>query len=166
MDVFSRTFLPAAAEAGIAIPTVSRHMPIFRRCVEADDETTLVSRAVSVDRPLGGEFLVLLTGRRLVVTHETRLLRRLHLHLNADQRHLSNVTWNADLRRGAVEFAATAVDGIRERFWLRAADDDRLWHLESLLEHSFRARAGVNRHAEHRLLGRFTPTVRLSSATA
>ena len=37
MDVFSRTFLPAAAEAGVAIPTVSRHMPIFRRCVEADD---------------------------------------------------------------------------------------------------------------------------------
>ena len=44
MDVFSRTFLPAAAEAGVAIPTVSRHMPIFRRCVEPDDSTVLVTR--------------------------------------------------------------------------------------------------------------------------
>ena len=47
MDVFSRTFLPAAAEAGVAIPTVSRHMPIFRRCVEPDDATVLVTRCVS-----------------------------------------------------------------------------------------------------------------------
>ena len=46
MDVFSRTFLPAAAEAGVAIPTVSRHMPIFRRCVESDDATVLVTRCL------------------------------------------------------------------------------------------------------------------------
>jgi hypothetical protein len=166
MDVFSRTFLPAAAEAGIAIPTVSRHMPVFRRCVEADDETVLVGRAASADRPLRGDFLVLLTLRRLVITQETRVLHRLHLHLNTDLRHLSNVTWNPDLRRNSVELAATAVDGVRERFWLRATDTDQLWHLDALLTHVFRTRAGANRHAERRIVGRFAPSVRLSPAPA
>jgi len=63
MDVFSRTFLPAAAEAGVAIPTVSRHMPVFRRCVEPDDTTVLVSRCYRPDTPLAGEFMLLLTYR-------------------------------------------------------------------------------------------------------
>jgi hypothetical protein len=166
MDVFSRTFLPATAEAGIAIPTVSRHMPIFRRCVESDDETVLVSRAVSVDRPFRGDFLVLLTMRRLVVTQETRVLHRLHLHLNTDLRHLSNVTWNPNPRRNAVELAATAVDGVRERFWLRSTDPDQLWHLDTLLNHVFRSRTGANRHAERRVMSRVASPVRLSSATA
>src|SRR3954451_8294853 len=94
MDVFSRTFLPAAAEAGIAIPTVSRHMPIFRRCVEPDDPTILVTRCASADHPLAGDFVLLLTYRRLVVTRETRVLHRLGLHLNTNLRHLSNVSWN------------------------------------------------------------------------
>src|SRR5687767_9234387 len=119
MDVFSRTFLPAAAEAGVAIPTVSRHMPVLRRCVEPDDATILVTRCVRPDRPLRGEFLMLLTYRRLVVTQETRVLHRLRLHLNAELRHLSNVTWNLDLRQSAVDVAATAVDGVRERFSMR-----------------------------------------------
>ncbi len=92
MDVFSRTFLPAAAEAGVAIPTVSRHMPVFRRCVEADDTAVLVARCLHPDRPLQGEFLLVLTHRRLVVTQETRLLRRLRLHLNAELRHLATST--------------------------------------------------------------------------
>ena len=47
------------------------------------------------------------------------MLHRLRLHLNANLRHLSNVTWNPDLRQSAVEVAATAVDGVRERFRLR-----------------------------------------------
>jgi hypothetical protein len=166
MDVFSRTFLPAAAEAGIAIPTVSRHMPIFRRCVESDDATVMVSRCMHVDRPLRGDFLLLLTYRRLVVTQETRVLHRLQLHLNTDLRHLSNVTWNADERRNALELAATAVDGVRERFGMRVNDGEQLWHLDALLNHVFRARSGAHQHAEKRTLGRFAPTVRLSPATA
>ena len=48
MNVFSRTFLPAAAEAGVPIATVSRHMPIFRRCVDPDDTTVLVTRCAHV----------------------------------------------------------------------------------------------------------------------
>jgi hypothetical protein len=140
MDVFSRTFLPAAAEAGVAIPTVSRHMPIFRRCVESDDATVLVTRCLRPARPLMGDFLLLLTNRRLVVTQETRVLHRLRLHLNADLRHLSNVTWNPDLRQSAVEVAATAVDGVRERFWMRLADPQQVVHFDALLRHVFRDR--------------------------
>jgi hypothetical protein len=57
MDASSRTLLPATAEAGIAIPTVSRHAPIFRRCVEPEDSTILVARCLRPDRPLQGEHL-------------------------------------------------------------------------------------------------------------
>ena len=146
MDVFSRTFLPAAAESGVPIPAVSRHMPIFRRCVEPDDSAVLVTRCVSADRPLAGEFMLLLTYRRLVVTQETRLLHRLRLHLNANLRHLSDVTWNPDLRRSAVEVAATAVDGVRERFTMRLGEPDQVWHFDQLLKHVFleRRRSSVS----------------------
>jgi hypothetical protein len=140
MDVFSRTFLPAAAEAGVPIATVSRHMPIFRRCVEPDDSTVLVTRCLRPDQPLAGEFLLLLTYRRLVVTQETRVLHRLRLHLNANVRHLSDVTWNPDTRQSAVEIAATAVDGVRERFRMRLGEPERVWHFDELLKHVFRER--------------------------
>ena len=139
MDVFSRTFLPAAAEAGVAIPTVNRHMPVFRRCVEADDTAVLVARCLRPDRPWQGEFLLVLTQRRLVVTQETRLLRRLRLHLNAELRHLGNVNWNPDARLSAVELAATAIDGVRERFWIRAGHPKQLWQLDALLSRVFRS---------------------------
>jgi hypothetical protein len=138
MDVFSRTFLPAAAEAGVTIPTVSRHMPILRRCVEPDDATVLVTRCASPDRPLSGDFLLLLTYRRLVITQETRLLHRLRLHLNADLRHLSDVSWSLDPRTAAVDLAATAVDGVRERFRMRLSQPDQVWHFDALLKHVFR----------------------------
>ena len=140
MDVFSRTFLPAAAEAGVAIPTVSRHMPIFRRCVEPDDTTVLVSRCHRPDAPLSGDFLMLLTYRRLVVIQETKVLHRLRLHLNANLRHLSDVTWNPDLRTSVVDVAATAVDGVRERFRMRLAVPAQVWHVDTLLKHVFRER--------------------------
>jgi hypothetical protein len=140
MDVFSRTFLPAAAEAGVPIPTVSRHMPILRRCVDPDDAAVLVTRCMNPDRPMAGDFLLLLTYRRLVVTHQTRVLHRLRLHLNANLRHLSDVTWNPDLRQSVVEVAATAVDGVRERFLMRLAEPEQVWHFDELLKHVFRER--------------------------
>ncbi|AGL21606.1 hypothetical protein [Actinoplanes sp. N902-109] len=140
MDVFSRTFLPAAAEAGVAIPTVSRHLPVVRRCVDADDATVLVTRCVSPDRPLSGDFLMVLTHRRLVITQETRVLHRLRLHLNANLRHLSDVTWSPDLRQSAVEVSATAVDGVRERFRIRLGRPDRVRHFDALLKQVFRER--------------------------
>jgi len=140
MDVFSRTFLPAAAEAGVAIPTVSRHLPIFRRCIEPDDCTVLVTRCVNPDRPLAGDFLLLLTYRRLVVTQETRVLHRLRLHLNANLRHLSDVTWNPDLRMSAMDLAATAVDGVRERLRMRLVEPKQVWRVDALLKQVFRDR--------------------------
>jgi hypothetical protein len=122
MDVFSRTFLPAAAEAGVAIPTVSRHMPIFRRCVEPDDPAILVTRCTRPDAPMTG------------------VLHRLQLHLNANLRHLSNVTWSPDVRDTAVEMCATAVDGVRERFKMRLGDAEQVWHFDALLKHVFSER--------------------------
>jgi hypothetical protein len=140
MDAFSRTFLPAAAEAGVPIATVSRHLPIFRRCVEADDSAVLVTRCLRPDQPMAGDFMMLLTYRRLVVTQETRVLRRLRLHLNANLRHLSDVSWNPDLRQPVVEMAATAVDGVRERFRMRLGQPERVWQFDELLNHIFRDR--------------------------
>jgi hypothetical protein len=140
MDVFSRTFLPAAAHAGVPISTVSRHLPIFRRCVEPADSTVLIARCLNPDRPVGGDFLMLLTHRRLVVTQETRVLHRLRLHLNAELRHLSDVAWNPDLRQSTVEIAATAVDGVRERFLMRLAAPEQVWHVDDLLTHVFSGR--------------------------
>ena len=140
MDVFSRTFLPAAAEAGVPIATVSRHLPVVRRCVEADDPVVLVTRCLRPDQPMAGEFLMVLTYRRLVVTQETRVLRRLRLHLNANLRHLSDVSWNPDHRQSVLEMAATAVDGVRERFRMRLGEPERVWHFDELLKHVFRDR--------------------------
>ncbi|WP_198348045.1 hypothetical protein [Plantactinospora sp. KBS50] len=144
MDVFTRTFLPAAAEAAVGIPTVSRHMPVLRRCVEPGDTTVLVTRCTRPER--AGQapgYLMLLTERRLVVTSETRLTRRLRLHLNAELRHLDHVTWNPDPRLGIVEFAATAVDGIRERFQIRTSRPAQVWRLDALLSHAFRVPATI-----------------------
>jgi hypothetical protein len=140
MDVFSRTFFPAAAEAGVPIATVSRHLPVIRRCVEADDPAVLVTRCLRPDQPMAGEFLMVLTYRRLVVTQETRVLRRLRLHLNANLRHLSDVSWNPDHRQSVLEMAATAVDGVRERFRMRLGEPERVWHFDELLKHVFRDR--------------------------
>jgi hypothetical protein len=140
MDVFSRTFLSAAAEAGVPIATVSRHLPVVRRCVEPDDSTVLVTRCLRPDQAMAGEFLMVLTHRRLVVTQETRVLHRLRLHLNANLRHLSDVSWNPDLRQSVVEMAATAVDGVRERFRMRVGEPERVWQFDELLKNVFRDR--------------------------
>lgn len=145
--MFSRTFLSAAAEAGVAAPSVSRHVPILRRCVEPDESVVLVARCVRPDSRISGDFLLMLTQRRLVVIRETFPLHRLRLHLNANLRHLSNVAWNTDARQTACEVALTAVDGVRERFSLRLADAAALEHVESLLD-------GVFRHRTSRVLAR------------
>ena len=135
MDAFTRTFLPAAAEAGVAIPTATRHLPIFQSCVEPDESAVLVTRCARPDGA-SGDFLMLLTNRRLVITRESRFLHRLGLHLNATLRHLAHVAWSTDPRDGTMELSATAVDGVRERFHLQAARQD----LDALLKHVFTER--------------------------
>jgi hypothetical protein len=141
MDLFCRTFLPAAAEMGLAGPIMSRHLPIFRQCVAADDATVLVTRCTRSDAPVPGDYLLLLTNRRLVVTQQSRLLHRLSLHLNTELRHLENVTWGPDLRLPAIEFAATAMDGIRERYLIRTGQRQQVRQLDALLSHVFRTPA-------------------------
>ncbi|AEB47858.1 MULTISPECIES: hypothetical protein [Micromonospora] len=145
MDVFSRTFLPAAAEAGLAVQTATRHMPVFRRCVGASDATVLVTRCSRPDRPMSGEYLLLLTHRRLVITRQTRVLHRLRLHLNTELRELSHVTWSPDPRLHSVELAATAIDGIRERFLVRTQHPKQVWQLDALFNHAFRTRVRATR---------------------
>jgi hypothetical protein len=141
MDVFARTFLPAAVEAGVASQTVLRHLPVFSRCVAADDPVTLVARCHRPGQPLRGDFILLLTAQRLVVTRETWATRRLRLHLNAELRHLHNVSWTPGPRLSAVEFAATAIDGVRERFMIRVADATQVPHLDALFAAAFRPAA-------------------------
>ncbi|NYT93550.1 hypothetical protein [Salinispora sp. H7-4] len=146
MDVFSRTFLPAAAEAGIATQTASRHMPVFRRCVGSGDAPVLVTRCRRPDRSAtAGEYLLLLTHRRLVVTRQTRVLHRLRLHLNTELRELSDVTWGPDPRLHCLELAATAIDGVRERFVIRTRHPKQVWQLDELLNHAFRTRVRTAR---------------------
>lgn len=146
MDVFSRTFLPATAEAGLPMATVTRHMHVMRRCVEPDDGAVLVTRCTRPDRPMGREYLLVLTYRRLVVTQETRVLRQLRLHLNTELRHLGNVVWHPDQRLSAVEFNATAIDGVRERFLIKVAHPKNVWHLDALLTHVFKPRSVATMH--------------------
>jgi hypothetical protein len=136
LDPFARAFLPAAAGAGIDIATVSRHISVLRRCVGPFDEPVMVARCARLDRAFGGGVhLLLLTPRRMVVTAESRVLRRLRLHLNTDVRHLSDVLWTPEPALGGVQLSATAVDGVREHFWLRVVDADQVG---ALLQQVFR----------------------------
>jgi hypothetical protein len=138
MDVFCRTFLPATAEAGLPIPMISRHMPVLRRCVAPEETTVLVTRCQRQGLPMSGAFLFLLTNRSLVISRESRPLRRVQLHLATRVRDLSDVTWTLPERSG-VEFAATAADGVRERFWLPARDASDVMHIDALLRYAFRS---------------------------
>ena len=112
MDVFSRTF-------------GSGHRSIFDSCVEPDDERVLVAP--------WARGLLLLTRRRLVVTRRTSVLHQPRLHLNATLRHLSNLSWSVDVRQQALAINLTAVDGVREQFVLRLADEEAAWCAEALL---------------------------------
>jgi hypothetical protein len=180
LDDFSLTIQPAAAHAGVETSAVSRHLPIFRRCVGQRDTPVLVARCSSADprprgtvglrlrwlllataglaplapRARGGSShaavlalrtlgrrrrreMLLLTRHRLVVTAERGLLRRLRLYLNCDLRDLGDVTWIPEPARGGIRLAATAVDGVREHFWLDAGSPDRVRHLDAMLRQLF-----------------------------
>ncbi|GIJ47286.1 hypothetical protein Val02_41720 [Virgisporangium aliadipatigenens] len=123
---FPHRLLTAATDAGAAAPDASmfrRHLPILRRCVPDADEPLLLAR---VDRPGDrGSYVLLLTAERLVVTAESRVLRRLRLHLNSACRDLIDVLWTPEPAMGGVAFSATtAFDGVREHFWVRSDDAD------------------------------------------
>jgi hypothetical protein len=147
MDVFSRTFLPSAA----ATRATGRHLPVFRQCVEPDDPTVLFARCTRPDQPMAGEFLLLLTRRRLVVTQQSPILHRLRLHLNTNLSHLSNVTCSADERQPALEIGVTAIDGVRERFLIKLAVPEQVWDVEALFKSAFSERATRLLEAAHAL---------------
>ncbi len=136
MDLFARTFLPAATDAGLDMPTINRHLPVFRRCL-GGDSILLVSRCSRPDRPLSGEHLLVLTRNRLVVTHETRLVHKLRLHLDAPLHELADVRWTPDPLLTSVELSATAIDGIRERFTLKVRHPGLIWHLDETFGYVF-----------------------------
>jgi hypothetical protein len=135
MDLFARTFLPAATDAGLDMPAISRHLPVFRRCLGAD-AVLLVTRCTRQDRPLA-EYVLALTRHRLVILHESRVVHRVRLHLDAPLHELADVTWAADPTGTVLELSATAIDGIRERFTLRPSRLDALAQLDARLVMAF-----------------------------
>jgi hypothetical protein len=142
MDPFDRTFLSAANVAGLSMASISRQIPLFRRCVGPGQTVLLLTHASRLDRPLSGEHLLVLTRERLVVTGEGRLFHRPHLHLDAAVADLRNVVWIADTRLTSIELSATAPDGFRGRFLIKVRSPGALWHLEAALGYVFRPTGG------------------------
>jgi hypothetical protein len=66
-----------------------------------------------------GDYVLALTRHRLVAVHESRVVHRVRLHLDAPLHELSEITWGVDAIGTTLELAATAIDGIRERFAIR-----------------------------------------------
>jgi hypothetical protein len=146
MDPFDRTFLPAAAQAGLPMASIGRQVPVFRRCVGLGETVLLLTRCSRLDRPLSCDYLLLLTRQRLVITAETRVLHRVRLHLDAAISELINVKWEPDTRLTSIELSATAGNGIRERFFIKARQPATIWHVDAALGYVFRpSRTGARR---------------------
>ena len=133
MDVFLSTFHNAAEAGSVSAPAANRCLSTFRNCVDHDDPAILVARCAP-------QSFLLLTQRRVVVLRQAWPLRRLTLHLNANLRHLSHVTWRLDESKPGIELAATAVDGVRERFRMRLGDVAAVWRVEEVLRAVFQGR--------------------------
>jgi hypothetical protein len=137
-DVFDRTFQIASTEAGLPVEALARHLPIFRRTVGAGQTVLLVARCGRLDQPSAADHLIVITRDRVVITSESRSLHRARLHLNAAVAALMNVRWQPDAGLTAVEFAATALDGVRERFLIEAPDAAGVSHIDAVLGYVFR----------------------------
>jgi hypothetical protein len=140
-DAFSRTYLPAAAEAQIGTATANRHATILRRCAGTRDTVTVVARCFRANRParpFGARNLLMVTTRRLVITTQSPILQRLHLHLNAELSQLADVTWTAEADGTLMQLALTAMDGAREHFWIQMGSREQLQRLNDALTLVFR----------------------------
>jgi hypothetical protein len=136
--VFDRTFQIASTEAGLPVEALARHLPIFRRTVGAGQTVLLVARCGRLDQSNSADHLIVVTRDRVVITSESRSLHRARLHLNAAVAALMNVRWQPDAGLTAVEFAATALDGVRERFLIEAPDAAGVSHVDAVLGYVFR----------------------------
>lgn len=150
LDGSSQAIVSKGARVGVPLPTLYRHLPILRRCLGSRDRALVVANCARSERPRGRrglDNLMLLTPSRLVVTGETRLLRRLYLHLNVNLNQLADVAWTAEPEWGGVQLSATAVDGAREHLWIRLDCADRVWRLDALLREAFTIPARAARGA-------------------
>ncbi len=140
-DAFSRTYLPAAAEAQIPMATVNRHAAVLRRCAGTRDSVTIVAPCSRSNRSFGWgrpSSLLMVTSRRLVVTTQSPVLRRLGLHLNAELAQLADVTWTVEPGENSMQLALTAMDGVREHFTIRMGTREQLQRLNDTFTVLFR----------------------------
>jgi hypothetical protein len=144
MDLFSRTMLACSAEAGLTTTALSRHVPLLRRNIRAGDQVSLLSRGVGSDGLGSGDHILMLTGERLVVTRQSRLLGRVRLCLDAPVAAIENLRWSADPAGPGVELNFTVLEGPgaaephRWHFWLPASHAKRVWRIDALLARAFR----------------------------
>jgi hypothetical protein len=151
MDLFSRTMLACSAEAGLTTTALSRHVPILRRNIRAGDQVSLLSRCVGSDGLGSGDHVLMLTGERMVVTRQSRLLGRVRLCLDAPVTAIENLRWSADPAGPGVELNFTVLEGPdaaephRWHFWLPASHAKRVWRVDALLARAFRRPKAVAR---------------------
>jgi hypothetical protein len=144
MDLFSRTMLACSAEAGLTSTALTRHVPLLRRNIGAGDQVSLLSRCVGSDGLGSGDHVLMLTGERMVVTRQSRLLGRVRLCLDAPVDAIENLRWSADPAGPGVELNFTVLEGPgatephRWHFWLPATHAKRVWRIDALLARAFR----------------------------
>jgi hypothetical protein len=140
LDTFSRTFLPATALANLPGSTIARHVQVLRRCAGDRDAVAIVARCTTGGRRRN---VFMLTRSRLVVTSEAGLLRRVSLHLNAELHQLADAAWTPEPDRTGLQLGVTAIDGVRENFWVRLGSTAEMWRLDEALRQAFRTALGV-----------------------
>ncbi|UWP82858.1 hypothetical protein [Dactylosporangium fulvum] len=140
LDSFTKTFLTATALGKLPATTVTRHARVLRGCAGDRDEVAVVARCQSRQHRRN---VFMLTRNRLVVTGESAVLRRVSLHLNAELHQLADVTWTPEPSRTGVQLGLTAIDGVRENFWVRLAGAAEMWRLDEALKQAFRTPWGV-----------------------
>lgn len=156
MDLFSRTMLACSAEAGLTTTALSRHVPILRRNIRSGDQVSLLSRCVGSDGLGSGDYVLMLTGERMVVTRQSRLLGRVRLCLDAPVAAIENLRWSADPAGPGVELNFTVLEGPdaaephRWHFWLPASHAKRVWRVDALLARAFRRPKASSRPANAR----------------
>ncbi|QSB05447.1 hypothetical protein [Natronoglycomyces albus] len=137
MDSFSRTMLAAAAESGLATITLSRHVPNLRRNVRGNDKVVLLAKCLGSDGLGSGNYILMLTHNRMVVTRESPRLGRVRPCIDQAIDALSGVRWSADPVRPGMEIAFQAV-GEHFRFWINAGHEKQIWRIDALLARKFR----------------------------